>query len=175
MIEFKKPIIKNAEEIYLRQRFEDLYTQFNNAIKEDHTYLKITQSKTGGETFRFIIVKRGDGINTDDSINVICEDDETFKYFRVYNPFSPFSKSLDVLKLEMPRKVFDIHGEANPMFIDELDKSYNIVEFQTKEEYKNQRDIERLEKKIERLEEKITGLALKVEQLERTKKDKFFI
>lgn len=166
MIEFKKPIIKNAEEFYMKSTFEHLYTQFNNALKDNHKYLKITQFKTEGKTFRFMIVE------VDGSINVVCDDYETFKYFREYKPFS---KIWGVLKIETSEKSFDISGEANSKFIDELNKDYNIVEFQTKEEYKTQRHIECLEKKIERLEEKIMNLTLKTEQLEKTKKDKFFI
>lgn len=173
MIEFKKPEIKNAEELYIKLTFEDLYTKFDNALKNDHTYLKITQAKTGGKTFRFMIIETGDSLNTDRCINVMCDNYETFKYFRTHNPFD--NKLWGVLKLETSRKNFEIHGEANSMFIDELNKSYAIVEFQTKGEYEAQREVERLEEKLEHLEEKINDLTLKTEQLEKTKKNKFFI
>ncbi len=173
MIEFEKLEINSKE----------LYKQFKNAFDKGHTHLKIERDDK--DTLYFKILKDGD------DISVQCDDSTTFNYFRECWNFQclgyvlKFRKSIFIpLPYVKGRKISKkqkIEQEIDNRFYDELNDDTNKVEFMTKEEYK----IEKMENKIERLERlvtEMTELSVRIhraeediKELDRKKRNKFFI
>lgn len=166
MIDFKQ--------ITINVKTEELYKQFNNAINNGHTYLKIEKFPFKKEPFYFKISK-----DEEENIKIRYATIKESDYFRD-NPFESytalsFEKNKEEKTTSKKSKKIKINPvikyTANANFYNDLNNCLNIIKFLTKEEYK----IAELEEKLKNLESRISQAESEIRLLDEKKSNKFFI